>query len=241
MPNCPFPDIKEIKKSDRGHMLEFVTEMDGIPITSVIWKDNKPVSLISTYTGILPQTKVERSDRSEKKKIQVDCSNLVREYNRHMGGVDLLDSLIGRYRIKIKSRKWYMRLFYHILDMAVVNSWLLYKRLAAQNGNKNSMALAEFRIEIGQTLCMLGVRETHKRGRKSDLEKQLQESRRSSSTAIPPKGVRLDQTSHWPMWMEKRLRCKYPDCKGFTYVLCEKCSAALCFNKNKNCFWNFHK
>ncbi|KAF0746540.1 piggyBac transposable element-derived protein 2-like isoform X2 [Aphis craccivora] len=31
-----------------------------------------------------------------------------------------------------------------------------------------------------------------------------------------------------------------PQCKGFTFVKCTKCSIHLCFNKNHNCFMNYH-
>lgn len=43
-----------------------------------------------------------------RKKIDINSRFIVQKYNRHMGGVDLLDSLMGRYKIKLKRRKWYM-------------------------------------------------------------------------------------------------------------------------------------
>ncbi|KAK2710973.1 hypothetical protein QYM36_012217 [Artemia franciscana] len=36
-----------------------------------------------------------------------------------MGGVDLSDMLIELYRIDIRGKKWYMRLFYYFLDISV--------------------------------------------------------------------------------------------------------------------------
>ena len=62
-------------------------------------------------------------------KIEVNIlSFVITEYKRHMDGVDLLDSLIGRNEIEICSKKWYIRLYYNFTDLTVVNSWLLYKR-----------------------------------------------------------------------------------------------------------------
>ncbi|KRK02378.1 uncharacterized protein Dyak_GE28296, isoform C [Drosophila yakuba] len=44
-----------------------------------------------------------------------------------MGGVDLLDYLLGLYRIQLRSRNWYKNIFFHMIDMCVVNSWILYR------------------------------------------------------------------------------------------------------------------
>lgn len=51
-----------------------------------------------------------------------------------MGRADLLDSLIGRYKVRIRSRKLYMRHFYQLIDTSVVKSWLLYNRTKSQLG-----------------------------------------------------------------------------------------------------------
>lgn len=44
-----------------------------------------------------------------------------------MGGVDLLDSLVSLYKQKMKSRRWYMYIFWHTILIAAVNAWLWYK------------------------------------------------------------------------------------------------------------------
>lgn len=49
-----------------------------------------------------------------------------------MGGVDLLDANIGRYKIKMRTIKWYMRLFYNLIDVTIVYSWILYKKVFEQ-------------------------------------------------------------------------------------------------------------
>jgi hypothetical protein len=68
-------------------------------------------------------------------------------YNKFMSGVDLLDSLIALYRIKIRSRKWYHRIVFHLLDMTVVNIWLLYRRDCASCDihKKQQFSLLEFK------------------------------------------------------------------------------------------------
>jgi len=85
--------------------------VDGIEISAVRWHDNRAVTLLSTYAGSEPVSEVTRWKNKAKTHEKVFCPNIVNAYNKHMGGVDLIDSLIGLYRVKIRSRKWYHRLF----------------------------------------------------------------------------------------------------------------------------------
>lgn len=54
-------------------------------------------------------------------------------YIRHMGGFGLMDGLVGRYNMRIKTRKWSSRVFYHIINIRVVNAYLLYQRFFPKN------------------------------------------------------------------------------------------------------------
>lgn len=80
-----------------------------------------------------------------------------------MRGVDLLDSIIGKYRISMKSKKWYFKHFYHFLDMSQVNAWLLYGRLYK---NEAIIPRAKFRQEVAVALCQSEKICTPTRGRK---------------------------------------------------------------------------
>ena len=93
---------------------------------------------------------MKRFDKKEKKRVEVPSPNLVLEYNKHMGGVDLLDSSLGRYKISMRTRKWYCRIFYHLVD--IINAWLLYRRKERQIGNTATMSMEKFRAEIGEGL-----------------------------------------------------------------------------------------
>ena len=167
----------------------------------------------------------------------IKCPNVVKHYNKHMGGVDLLDSLLGRHKNRMRSKKWYLRTFYHLLDVTAVNAWLLYRRV---HGDK--MRLADFREEVAESLCKMGHRNVAKRGRPSNnTEQQIQmKKKRGFTSHVPVKNVRLANISHWPDWKPTRKRCKMPQCKSLTYVHCTKCGVALCLNKDKNCFVGFH-
>src|SRR5678815_2772656 len=84
----------------------------------------------------------------------------IRDSNKYMVGVDLADMLIELYRINFKSRKWYTRIFYYLLDLSVVNAWLLYRRVHVSKGllKKNIMPLVYFKTAIADGLmnCRTG-------------------------------------------------------------------------------------
>jgi hypothetical protein len=70
--------------------------------------------MLSTFSGEQPITEVRRRDKGTGEHIKVNCPAVVREYNQHMGAVDcvdLVDSLIGRYKFKMRSPKLYIRIF----------------------------------------------------------------------------------------------------------------------------------
>ncbi|KAJ8926268.1 hypothetical protein NQ314_021389 [Rhamnusium bicolor] len=233
------------EKNDRGTSYEYVGTYETVDISSLVWKDNKIVSLLSTFAGQQPMSTIKRYDKVSKTSKEISCPYVIKEYNRHMGGVDLIDSFIARHKICIKSKKWYIRLFYHLLDMTVSNAWMLYRRISAVKRGTISMpemSLFEFKQEVAVCLCQVGQSIGVKRGRPSQtsVEEMIATKKRNGPTQhVPPSDVRLDQVSHWPIW-STRNRCKFPKCTGYSQVSCDKCGVTLCFNKTNNCFRKFH-
>lgn len=74
-------------------------------ITVLRWKDTKVVHMISTYAGAEPEDTVTRYDRKEKKHVEVSRPFAIKEYNKFMGGVDLMDRIIAHYPHDFKSKK----------------------------------------------------------------------------------------------------------------------------------------
>lgn len=75
-----------------------------------------------------------------------------------MGWGDLLDGIIGYYRITLKSKKFYLRFFYHFIDMIIVTGWLLFRRDYESNGIQKQTVMDSqmFRSGISETLCKFG-------------------------------------------------------------------------------------
>lgn len=240
IPDCKLPTDKEMSKKDRGYSVEYVADVNGVDVATVAWKDNKVVNLASSFVGEIPKAQVRRYDKKTKRYISIDRPNIVGEYNRHMGGVDLIDSIMGCYKIQLRSKRWQVRMFYHLLDLSMANAWLLYKRIHKVKGLQDKhLNSADFRLEVATTLCKLGVPSNMKNRR--SIENEIQAKRhKGPAQHVPPVAIRQDQTGHWPVWTEKRIRCKYPKCSGVSQTMCEKCGVALCYNKHNNCFRLFH-
>lgn len=233
---------KEVKSVKRGTFYEYVANIEGCEVSSLMWVDNKCVRMLSTFAGANPVEDVRRYNRTTKKHEMIQCPHVIREYNKHMGGVDLLDSLVGRYKIIMRTKKWYFRLFYHLMDLTVINAWIMYTRIAKNDPSLKPLSLAEFRIELGETLCKIDSNQQRKRGRPSDAPPPPPPPMKKTAAATSvPKDVRYDGVGHWPVHIDKsKQRCKLEGCKGFTVFKCDKCNMFLCLNKNNNCFRKYH-
>lgn len=88
------------------------------------WNDNKVVTLVSTNVGTEPVEKMKRYCKEAKQKVEVNCPQVVKEYNKLMDGVNLADMLISLYRTPFKTRRWYIGIFAQLLDICINNAWL---------------------------------------------------------------------------------------------------------------------
>ncbi|GBP85742.1 PiggyBac transposable element-derived protein 4 [Eumeta japonica] len=81
------------------------------------WKDNKMVHFVSNFHGT-EETTVSRTEKNGSKSA-VTCPQTVKDYNAFMGGVDTADRLRALYCVDRKSPKWWHRLFWGVLDIAL--------------------------------------------------------------------------------------------------------------------------
>ncbi|GFU38336.1 chimeric ERCC6-PGBD3 protein [Nephila pilipes] len=158
-----------------------------------------------------------------------------------MEGVDLMISFTGRYSIRIKSRKWTMRLFCYFPDMTVINAWVLPKKVSAMKGKsqKDIMTLVDFRTELADTLCQYQSRSENKRGRRSTNSRQEKtpepsERPRSVVQALSSTGEHYDRVGHEKSFIDSRDNCKYKKCRKHTSWICKNVS--LCDSKKKPMF-----
>ena len=174
LPNCKMTPDAAMKKKGRATIELWTSDYDDVELRAIKWFDNRGVSVLSTYESVNPITHISRFDRKGKECVNVPCPSIISTYNKFMGGVDLLDCLLSLYRIHIRSKKWYHKLFFHFLDVTVVQSCLMYCR--SMTGNEGKLKLREFKMILADSLMRAGKSTSTKRGRPSlpDVEKQLQ-------------------------------------------------------------------
>jgi hypothetical protein len=229
-----------LKKKGRGSM-DWRTNASNDTIF-VRWFDNRAVLMVSTFCGVgESDNTVSRWDRKRKARIQVPVPDIVIAYNRHMGGVDLVDSLLSYYKICLRSKKWTTRMFYHFVDVAVTNSWLEFRR---DNKQQPIMDLLKFRIYIAETLVKKDHCAKRKAGRPSLLSTHVA-SRQKVMCIKPLYEVRKDGVGHLPIALssEDKGKCAYCSTKEkqvFSTIKCRKCDAFLCVKRDKNCFELYH-
>uniref|UniRef100_A0A2S2QMI0 PiggyBac transposable element-derived protein domain-containing protein n=1 Tax=Sipha flava TaxID=143950 RepID=A0A2S2QMI0_9HEMI len=73
--------------------------------------------------------------------------------------------------IQILRSKKYMKIFYHIIDLCVVNAWLLYRRV---NNNESYLPLVDFKMLISEVLCEVKRTTPKRKGRPTAEENKTQ-------------------------------------------------------------------
>ncbi|CAB4024272.1 Hypothetical predicted protein [Paramuricea clavata] len=207
---------KEMKKTARGHCVAQVERNTNV--VCVQWNDNKVVGLISSYVGREPMTEARRWDKKEKKHVQIQKPKIVEEYNKFMGGIDLLNMCTN-----------------------------LYKRYHQEQGTdkKEVLPLRKFQAACAYALTSAGKGKKRTCGRPSLEEQEILEANRSQKKRYVgvPEDVQKDDFDHFPMYNPTRQWCKVCPTKNsaFSHIKCMKCNTHLCLNKDRNCFVKFHK
>jgi hypothetical protein len=63
--------------------------------------------------------------------------HIVTWYNRHMGYVDNSDCMANSYSISRRNFKWTTKLFFNLLDLTVLNSWIMLPSRGAKYNHRD--------------------------------------------------------------------------------------------------------
>ena len=122
--------------------------------------DNKVVSLLTTIDNANDRIQVNRKTKTAgvwDTKV-VYQPNTICHYNQYMNAVDRSDQILATNNVLRKCMWWWKTLFFHLIDIAVVNSFILFKEHQANNPDDealhrpNDYALSSFREELVRQL-----------------------------------------------------------------------------------------
>ena len=94
-------------------------------------KKKKSVNLLSSMHN------APSIDDSNKEKPSV-----IHFYNRNKVGVDVVDQMLRQYSTHTASRRWPLAVWTNILDIAALNSWVIYKQVTEDKISRRDFILA---------------------------------------------------------------------------------------------------
>lgn len=186
------------------------------------WMDRKQVRLLSSYSTAA-MVDVEKYDNSVKKVPQV-----VIDYNKGMGGVDMADQMTDSYAGEFRTVKCWKKIVFHLIDRTVTNAYICYKT----NPNLAGKKLTHYQFIIKLVEGLIGnYQEPRKRvGRPSIAIPQARKTERHFLEVIPNKK------------RKKCSVCAQDRSQGFKgtriTTWCKDCGVGLCKGQ---CFINYHK
>ena len=186
------------------------------------WLDRKLVKAMSSAHDPTESTTVLRRQR-DGIRVPVKCPVMIRDYNNKMGGVDNGDQSRGYYKLRSKFRKFYMYIFNFLVDVAITNSYILYRQFADSHQLKT---VKEFRLKLASQLI-------------SSYSSRKLPGRRSFT-------VRPLPLTHFPTKNQEGKRGKCKNCKPKrtdTPWFCATCKEWLCHtgNPEDDCYLAWHK
>lgn len=209
-----------------------------------VWKDHKMVYLLSNFHSIKEVTtervlsKKDYKKQSQtqdfesegpypKEKIRIPSS--VFDYNKGMRGVDVLDQLSSYYGVQLVSKRWYIKVFFQ-LEIAMINSYILYKKTCVKAG-KAELPHLQFRLEVIRSLLhdlriTRGIPTTppteRKNKRKVSIEMAYDIKNDCVLEEIPVCGKKSYTREYYSI-------CRAEGSNGQSRYQCGLCQVAVCF------------
>lgn len=139
------------------------------------WKDKRDIVMTST---IHDDSKTLVKGKGG---LMVEKPTVVLDYNSKMGGVDLADNMLHFYTsARCRLKKYYMKIFRHFLDVATLNSFILYKKLGGQKNRLN------FLLDLGEQMVEQYATEREVCGRRPKIPRPSRLLERHFPDLIPP-------------------------------------------------------
>jgi hypothetical protein len=146
-----FPHTKRPKNMPRG-VFKMASATSDPGLVALGWMDNRPVYMLGSNVA----TELTTIQRREKNGTltTVPCPQMVKAYQTYMGGVDKHDQLrLQSYSLQMANRfvKYYKSLFLGLVDMAIVNGYIIHNLVLKSRGEKEKDHLS-YLVELQASL-----------------------------------------------------------------------------------------
>ncbi|KAJ8940786.1 hypothetical protein NQ314_010596 [Rhamnusium bicolor] len=171
--------------------------------------------LTSMHTSAMQMTEISSNKEVEKPTCVID-------YNLNMGGVDRTDMLLSTTESVRKTIKWYKKVFFHLLDLAILNSHAVCKMKTGEN-----IPLLEFQKILRKTLIekYRKVKPRPSGTRPYDGHSPLRLIERHFPSTYPPKPETNKKI------LKQCIVCAKQGKRKSTTFTCKNCDVALCFER----------
>jgi len=172
-------------------------------IVFISYKDNKQINITSTtYNNLNSNSKLK--------------PEAFLKYSENFRGVDLLNQNTNYYKCNIRSIKWYKTLWYHLLEISIFNSLILY------NLDKNSkLTLLEFHKILLDNFI-------------ASFERKIEMNLKIGTKLIESQRIAIEKFKKHNIISKEQRKCK--NCNSRPRTGCDICKINLC----KECFNNYH-
>ena len=86
----------------------------------------------------------------------IDLPVQIHQYNKLMGGVDLVDGIRGKARRTLMTKRWTLKVFHYLLEISIFNLFTLQKK-----PEKDVGTYAQFKKRLCSQLIDHGTHQTH--------------------------------------------------------------------------------
>ncbi|GFN87961.1 PiggyBac transposable element-derived protein 4-like [Plakobranchus ocellatus] len=119
-------------------------------LVACFWRDKRYISTISIRMGIADR-------RTKDSLVSKKIPQPILVYNSNLAGNDLNDQLRSYYPVGRKSNKWWRCCFWYLIEVSLVNAYIIYKNTPRPPGSK-PMPHFNFHLEVARSLFQEGCR-----------------------------------------------------------------------------------
>lgn len=188
-------EIPNAVKTMKAHLYDsaLLKHSDGT-LTVYQGKRNKNVLVYSTL-----HSEVELQPSAKRIPETIDF------YNNTKYGVDVIDQMGRKYTVRAGTRRWPVHVFYNILDLAAINSWIIFKKVTGKKITRRNYIL------------------------------KLAEELRMGYLGSKPMSVETEPEFGEPVERNKmRRQCQMKKCRNKTSYACKKCKRRVCGSCSKD-------